>query len=124
MRKACFLATPPGTRRGGRDTGLPGAGGGFLAVPALVTALACETRAAVGTGPPVITAGSPASPATRPSAAVSLDRTVVGPFVAAALLGARDGERLAAKVSAPRPRRVLALLPPAVAAFMLADAVT
>ncbi|MFB9345917.1 hypothetical protein ACFFUA_00300 [Streptomyces heliomycini] len=70
-------------------------------MPALVTVLACETRAAVGTGPPVITAGSPASPATRPSAAVSLDRTVVGPFVTAALLGARDGERLAAKVSAP-----------------------
>ncbi|MER6621315.1 sulfite exporter TauE/SafE family protein [Streptomyces sp. NPDC000931] len=108
----------------GALTGLLGVGGGFLAVPALVTVLAFEMQAAVGTSLLVITANSLASLATRSGAAVSLDWAVVGPFIATAVLGAWDGKRLAAKVSGPRLQRVFAVLLLAVAAFMLADAVT
>ncbi len=103
---------------------LPGVGGGFLAVPALVTVLAFAMRAAVGTGPLAVTADSPASLATRSGAAASLDRAMIGPFVATAVLGARDGGRPAAKVSGPRLQRVFALVLPAVAALVLVDAVT
>ncbi|MBJ6630991.1 integral membrane family protein [Streptomyces sp. ZS0098] len=108
----------------GALTGLLGVGGGFLAVPALVTVLAFEMRAAVGTSLLVITANSLASLATRSGAAVSLDWAVIGPFIATAVLGAWDGKRLAAKVSGPRLQRVFAVVLLAVAAFMFADAVT
>ncbi|KES04403.1 hypothetical protein BU52_25700 [Streptomyces toyocaensis] len=108
----------------GALTGLLGVGGGFLAVPALVTVLGFEMRAAVGTSLLVITANSLASLATRSGAAVSLDWAVIGPFIAAAVLGAWDGKRLAAKVSGPGLQRVFAVVLLAVAAFMLADAVT
>ncbi|MEV1020593.1 sulfite exporter TauE/SafE family protein [Streptomyces sp. NPDC050264] len=107
----------------GTLTGLLGVGGGFLAVPALVTVLAFEMEAAVGTSLLVITVNSLASLATRSGAAASLDRAVIGPFIAAAILGAWDGKRLAAKVSGPRLQRVFAAVLLAVAAFMLADAV-
>ncbi|MFE1386888.1 sulfite exporter TauE/SafE family protein [Streptomyces albogriseolus] len=108
----------------GALTGLLGVGGGFLAVPALVTVLGFEMRAAVGTSLLVITANSLASLATRSGAAISLDWAVIGPFIAAAVLGAWDGKRLAAKVSGPGLQRVFAVVLLAVAAFMLADAVT
>ncbi|MFF1277042.1 sulfite exporter TauE/SafE family protein [Streptomyces marokkonensis] len=108
----------------GALTGLLGVGGGFLAVPALVTVLGFEMQAAVGTSLLVITANSLASLATRSGAAVSLDWAVIGPFIAAAVLGAWDGKRLAAKVSGPRLQRVFAVVLLAVAALMLADAVT
>ncbi|WP_427761728.1 sulfite exporter TauE/SafE family protein [Streptomyces sp. DSM 41931] len=108
----------------GALTGLLGVGGGFLAVPALVTVLGFEMRAAVGTSLLVITANSLASLATRSGAAISLDWAVIGPFIAAAVLGAWDGKRLAAKVSGPGLQRVFAVALLAVAAFMLADAVT
>ncbi|MFD7687566.1 sulfite exporter TauE/SafE family protein [Streptomyces sp. NPDC059781] len=108
----------------GALTGLLGVGGGFLAVPALVTVLAFEMQAAVGTSLLVITANSLASLATRSGAAVSLDWAVIGPFIATAVLGAWDGKRLAAKASGPRLQRVFAVVLLAVAAFMLADAVT
>ncbi len=52
-----------------------------------------------------------------------LDRAVVGAFVGAAILGAWDGKRPAAKVSGRRLQRIVALVPPAVAAFMPVDAV-
>ncbi|MFJ4061111.1 sulfite exporter TauE/SafE family protein [Streptomyces albogriseolus] len=108
----------------GAVTGLLGVGGGFLAVPALVAVLGFEMRAAVGTSLLVITANSLASLATRSGAAISLDWAVIGPFIAAAVLGAWDGKRLAAKVSGPGLQRVFAVVLLAVAAFMLADAVT
>ncbi|MFD3505122.1 sulfite exporter TauE/SafE family protein [Streptomyces sp. NPDC058678] len=108
----------------GALTGLLGVGGGFLAVPALVTVLAFEMQAAVGTSLLVITANSLASLATRSGAAVSLDWAVIGPFIGAAILGAWDGKRLGAKVSGPRLQRIFAVVLLAVAAFMLADSVT
>jgi uncharacterized membrane protein YfcA len=107
----------------GALTGLLGVGGGFLAVPALVTVLAFEMQAAVSTSLLVITVNSLASLATR-SGAITLDWAVIGPFTAAAILGAWDGKRLAAKVSGPLLRRLFALVLLAVAAFMLADALT
>lgn len=108
----------------GALTGLLGVGGGFLAVPALVTVLAFEMRAAVGTSLLVITVNSLASLVTRFGAAGALDWAVVGPFTAAAVLGAWDGKRLAGKVSGPRLQRLFAFALLAVAAFMLVEAVT
>ncbi|MEU7189783.1 sulfite exporter TauE/SafE family protein [Streptomyces sp. NPDC045369] len=108
----------------GALTGLLGVGGGFLAVPALVAVLAFEMRAAVGTSLLVITVNSLASLATRFGAAGALDWAVVGPFTAAAVLGAWDGKRLAGKISGPRLQRLFAFALLAVAAFMLVEAVT
>jgi uncharacterized membrane protein YfcA len=108
----------------GTLTGLLGVGGGFLAVPALVTVLAFEMDAAVGTSLLVITANSLASLATRSGTAASLDWALIGPFIATAILGAWDGKRIAAKVAAPHLQRIFAMVLLAVAAFMLADAVT
>ncbi len=106
----------------GALTGLLGVGGGFLAVPALVTVLAFEMDAAVGTSLLVITVNSLASLATRAGTAASLDWALIGPFIAAAILGAWDGKRLAAKISTPRLQCIFAVVLLAVAAFMLADA--
>ena len=94
---------------------------------ALVTVLAFEMQAAVGTSLLVITTNSLASLAslaTRSGAALALDWAVIGPFIGAAILGAWDGKRLAAKVSAPRLQRLFAVVLLAVAAFMLGDALT
>ncbi|WOI60844.1 sulfite exporter TauE/SafE family protein [Streptomyces fradiae] len=106
----------------GALTGLLGVGGGFLAVPALVTVVSLEMRAAVGTSLLVISANSVAALAVRGAATTGVEWAVVGPFVAAAVLGARDGRRLADKVSGAVLRRVFAFALLAVAAFMLADA--
>ncbi|MEW1723156.1 sulfite exporter TauE/SafE family protein [Streptomyces sp. NPDC093109] len=107
----------------GALTGLLGVGGGFLAVPALVTVLGFGMEAAVGTSLLVISANSLASLATRSGTAASLDWALIGPFIATAILGAWDGKRLAAKVSGPRLQRVFAAALLAVAVFMLADTV-
>ncbi|MEV7086102.1 sulfite exporter TauE/SafE family protein [Streptomyces sp. NPDC093085] len=107
----------------GALTGLLGVGGGFLAVPALVTVVAFETRAAVGTSLLVISANSLASLAARGNTATTVDWAVVAPFAGAAILGAWDGRRLAAKVTGPLLRRLFAVTLLAVAAFMLLDAV-
>ncbi|KAF4408592.1 sulfite exporter TauE/SafE family protein [Streptomyces lycii] len=108
----------------GALTGLLGVGGGFLAVPALVTLLAFEMQAAVGTSLLVISANSLASLATRGATTAGIDWAVIGPFTGAALLGARDGKRLAAKATGTVLQRVFAAVLLAVAAFMLTDALT
>ncbi|GLV83248.1 UPF0721 transmembrane protein [Streptomyces lavendulae subsp. lavendulae] len=116
-------ATAAGTGAGlGALTGLLGVGGGFLAVPALVTVLAFEMRAAVGTSLLVISANSLSALATRGATAAGIDWAVIGPFTGAAVLGAWDGKRLAAKVSGTLLRRAFAIALLAVAAFMFADA--
>lgn len=118
-------ARAAGTGAGlGALTGLFGVGGGFLAVPALVTVLAFEMRAAVGTSLLVISANSLASLATRGATTAGVDWAVVGPFTGTAILGAWDGKRLAAKVTGPLLRRAFAVVLLAVAAFMLVDALT
>jgi uncharacterized membrane protein YfcA len=80
-------------------------------------------RAAVGTSLLVITVNSLVALAARAGSAESLDWTTVGPFAAAAVLGAWDGKRLAAKVSGGTLQRIFAYVLLAVAVFMLADAV-
>jgi uncharacterized membrane protein YfcA len=106
----------------GAVTGVLGVGGGFLAVPALVGVLGMRMRNAVGTSLLVITVNSLAALSMRGRAVEGLDWAVVGPFVGAAVLGAWDGKRLAARVSAPTLQRIFALVLLAVAAFMLVSA--
>ncbi|MBO1418144.1 sulfite exporter TauE/SafE family protein [Streptomyces sp. FH025] len=106
----------------GAVTGLLGVGGGFLAVPALVSVLRLPMRKAVGTSLVVILINSVVSLATRLTVTgMSLDPAVFGPFVGAAVLGAWDGRRLAAKLSGAALQRTFAVLLLAVAAFMLID---
>lgn len=105
----------------GALTGLLGVGGGFLAVPALVTVLAFEMQAAIGTSLLVITTNSLASLVTRSGGAAGVDWVVMAPFTGAAILGAWDGKRLAAKVSGPLLQRLFAGVLLTVAAFMLVD---
>lgn len=106
----------------GALTGLLGVGGGFLAVPALVTVLAFEMQAAIGTSLLVISVNSLAALATRGAMTTGLDWAVIAPFVGTAILGAWDGKRLAGKASGPLLQRVFAVTLLAVATFMLTDA--
>lgn len=107
----------------GAVTGLLGVGGGFLAVPALVTVLALPMRAAVGTSLLVIIVNSTAALAVRLATPTPLDWALIAPFAATAVLGAWDGKRLAAKVSTDSLQRVFGAVLLAVAVFMLVDSV-
>ncbi|SOE06868.1 sulfite exporter TauE/SafE family protein [Streptomyces sp. Ag109_G2-15] len=107
----------------GAVTGVLGVGGGFLAVPALVSVLGLRMRDAVGTSLLVITANSLAALAMRAGTADGLDWAAIGPFAGAAVLAAWDGKRLAAKVSGRALQRTFALVLLAVAAFMMIEAV-
>ncbi|MEE1742521.1 sulfite exporter TauE/SafE family protein [Streptomyces sp. BE147] len=107
----------------GAVTGFLGVGGGFLAVPALVTFLAVPMTAAVGTSLLVITVNSTAALATRLATPAALDWAVIAPFTAAAVLGAWDGKRLASKVSTDALQRVFGGVLLAVALGMVVDAV-
>ncbi|SFF74551.1 Sulfite exporter TauE/SafE [Streptomyces mirabilis] len=94
-RPARALGTGAGL---GALTGLLRVGGGFLAVPALVTVLAFEMQAAIGTSLLIISVNSPASLLTRGATTSGLDWTLIAPFTGTAILGAWDGKRLAGKV--------------------------
>ncbi|MFB7509899.1 sulfite exporter TauE/SafE family protein [Streptomyces broussonetiae] len=107
----------------GAVTGVLGVGGGFLAVPALVSVLGLRMRAAVGTSLLVITVNSLAALAMRTGTASGLDWALIGPFAGAAVLAAWDGRRLAAKLPAHTLQRAFAVVLCAVAGFMLVDAV-
>ncbi|WEO99469.1 sulfite exporter TauE/SafE family protein [Streptomyces sp. FXJ1.172] len=107
----------------GAVTGVLGVGGGFLAVPALVSVLGLRMRAAVGTSLLVITVNSLAALAMRTGTAHGLDWALIGPFAGAAVLGAWDGKRLSAKLPARTLQRAFAVVLLAVAGLMLADAV-
>ncbi|AIV32379.1 sulfite exporter TauE/SafE family protein [Streptomyces sp. CCM_MD2014] len=121
--------TVSGTRAAGAGAGLGavtgflGVGGGFLAVPALVTVLAVPMSAAVGTSLLVVSANALVALAGRAHSAVHLDLGLLLPFLATAVLGAWDGRRLAAKVSAGTLRRLFGAVLLAVAAAMGATAV-
>ncbi|MFC0597976.1 sulfite exporter TauE/SafE family protein [Streptomyces palmae] len=124
-RRPVGVGRAAGTGAGlGTLTGFLGVGGGFLAVPALVTTLAFEMQAAVGTSLLIISTNSLASLATRGATASGMDWAVVAPFAGAAILGAWDGKRLAAKISGNRLQRIFAVILLAVAVFMLIDALT
>ncbi|WND33241.1 sulfite exporter TauE/SafE family protein [Streptomyces sp. BB1-1-1] len=107
----------------GAVTGFLGVGGGFLAVPALVTVLAVPMSAAVGTSLLAVMANALVALAARAYTAVHLDLTLLLPFLATAVLGAWDGRRLAAKVSAATLRRVFGAVLLTVAVAMGAAAV-
>ncbi|AYV25515.1 Sulfite exporter TauE/SafE [Streptomyces sp. ADI95-16] len=116
-------ARAAGTGAGlGAVTGFLGVGGGFLAVPALVAVLGLRMRAAVGTSLLVITVNSLAALVARAGAHTPLNWAVIAPFTGAAILGAWDGKRLAAKISGPALQRTFASVLLAVAALMVADA--
>ncbi|WP_405875270.1 sulfite exporter TauE/SafE family protein [Streptomyces sp. NBC_00005] len=106
----------------GAVTGVLGVGGGFLAVPALVSVLGLRMREAVATSLLVITLNSLAALALRAGTAHGLDWAVVGPFAGAAILGSWDGKRLAKKVSGQALQRIFALVLLGVAGFMLIGA--
>ncbi|MGA5215241.1 sulfite exporter TauE/SafE family protein [Streptomyces cinereoruber] len=108
----------------GAITGFLGVGGGFLAVPALVSVLGLKMKGAVGTSLLVITITSLAALTARTGTAHGLRWEVIAPFTGAAILGAWDGKHLAAKVSGATLQRVFAWVLAAVAAVMLLDALT
>ncbi|AWZ03443.1 MULTISPECIES: sulfite exporter TauE/SafE family protein [unclassified Streptomyces] len=107
----------------GAITGFLGVGGGFLAVPTLVGVLGLRMRTAVGTSLLVITVNSLAALTARTGSAAPLHWAVIAPFTGAAILGAWDGKRLAAKITGPTLQRTFAVTLLAVAAFMLTDAI-
>ncbi|WMX48181.1 sulfite exporter TauE/SafE family protein [Streptomyces roseicoloratus] len=107
----------------GAVTGFLGVGGGFLAVPALVGALGLAMRRAVGTSLLVITVNAFAALAARSGTTGGLQWEVIAPFTGAAILGAWDGRRLAAKVSGITLQKVFSSILLAVAAFMLVDVI-
>ncbi|MGW5271031.1 sulfite exporter TauE/SafE family protein [Streptomyces sp. NPDC004044] len=106
----------------GAVTGFLGVGGGFLAVPALVSVLSLPMRRAVGTSLLVITVTSLAALGARAGSGTHLDLAVMAPFTAAAILGAWDGKRLARRLAGRTLRRLFAWALLAVAALMLVDA--
>ncbi|MEU6554335.1 sulfite exporter TauE/SafE family protein [Streptomyces sp. NPDC046915] len=106
----------------GAITGVLGVGGGFLVVPALTSVLGLPMRDASGTSLLVISANSLAALATRTSTSGGLDWTLLAPFTAAALLGAWEGSRLAARTSGLVLRRIFAAVLLAVASFMIVAA--
>lgn len=107
----------------GATTGVLGVGGGFLAVPALTAAVGLRIREAAGTSLLVITLNSLAALAVRAGPADGLDPAVLAPFAGAAVLGAWDGGRLAAKVSGAVLRRVFAGVLLTAAALMAVETV-
>ncbi|MFE7594745.1 sulfite exporter TauE/SafE family protein [Kitasatospora sp. NPDC057512] len=108
----------------GAVTGLLGVGGGFLAVPALVSVLAFTMAEAVGTSLLVITANSLAALLPRLGSAGAIDWAVAAPFTGAAILGAWDGKRLADKLSGRTLQKAFAVALLAVAALMLVTTVS
>jgi len=105
----------------GAVTGFLGVGGGFLAVPALVSVLGLTMRRAVGTSLLVITINSLAALGARAGTGMHLDWAVIAPFTGAAILGAWDGKRLSKRLKGNTLQRLFAYVLLAVAAFMLVD---
>ncbi|GAA4612031.1 sulfite exporter TauE/SafE family protein [Actinoallomurus liliacearum] len=106
----------------GALTGLLGVGGGFLTVPALVSALALPMAEAIGTSLLVISANSLAALIPRLGGTGAIDWSVVGPFTGTAILGAWEGKRWAEKLSDRTVQKIVAIALLAVAALMLIDA--
>jgi uncharacterized membrane protein YfcA len=102
----------------GALTGLVGAGGGFLFVPALVLLGRLAVQRAVGTSLVVIAANALAALVGQ-LAHVALRAEVAAPLTLAAALGALAGTRFAGRVSEPRLRRAFAVFLVAVAGWML-----
>jgi uncharacterized membrane protein YfcA len=102
----------------GLVTGLVGAGGGFLVVPALVLFAGLPMHAAVGTSLLIIALKSFAGVAGH-LAHVTIDPTLTLSLTAAAVAGALVGTALSTRVCPHRLRQAFALLVFGMAAFML-----
>lgn len=123
VRCAAGTAKASATGAGlGAVTGLLGVGGGFLAVPALVSVLAFTMAEAVGTSLLVISANSLAALLPRLGSTGAIDWAVAAPFTGAAILGAWDGKRLADRLKGRTLQRAFAVALVGVAALMLVTA--
>lgn len=80
-------------------------------------------RQAAGTSLPAVAVNSAAALTTRTGTGGDLRWEVVTPFTGAAVLGARDGKRLATKTAGRALQRAFAFVLLGVAAFMLVDVV-
>ncbi len=105
----------------GALTGLVGAGGGFVVVPALVLFGGLPMREAIGTSLLVIALQSLAGFATH-AAHVAPAPGLTAAVVAAAMVGALAGSHLTGRVPAARLRRGFAFFVLALAAWMAAGA--
>ncbi|WP_329246323.1 sulfite exporter TauE/SafE family protein [Actinoallomurus sp. NBC_01490] len=106
----------------GAITGLLGVGGGFLAVPALVSVLAFPMGEAIGTSLLVISANALAALLPRLGGTGAVGWAIVGPFTGTAVLGAWGGERWAKRFSGRTLQKVFGITLLAIAALMLIDA--
>ena len=102
----------------GLVTGLLGAGGGFLIVPALTLLAGLPITAAVGTSLLVITMNSAAGLAGH-LAVVPIDWAVTGAVTAAAVVGSLIGARLVARIPASALRRAFGWFVLAMGALVL-----
>ena len=91
-------------------TGFLGVGGGFLAVPALVLALALPMHYAAGTSLVVITITSVTALLVRSGTGPPPDWTLVGLLTAAAVVGGWTGARIATRLSTRRLQAVFTAL--------------
>ena len=110
-RKPCATARPPRLVRlagigivVGAITGLLGAGGGFIIVPALTMAGGLAVRDAIGTSVLVIAANAFAALAATAGSA-SIDLAIVGPITLVAIAGSVLGIRLGQHLSPDQLRR-------------------
>lgn len=104
----------------GLVTGFFGVGGGFVVVPALVLALGFDMPTAVGTSLLVIAINSASSLVSRIGSEASINLTLLGLFIAAAIGGTILGSRIASKVKPERLVSAFALLLVAVAIYTAA----
>ena len=101
-------------------TGFLGVGGGFLIVPALVLLVGVPMQQAVGTSLVVIAMNSLAGLLGH-LGGPALDMALILTFVAAGVLGAFGGARLAERLPAARLRQLFALFVIVLALFLLYD---
>lgn len=104
----------------GATTGLVGAGGGFLFVPAFALLAGLPMRRAVGTSLVVISVNSLAALLGQ-LGHVAIDGERTGAITAAATIGAWCGARFAGRVPERQLRRAFAVFVLAVALWMLAN---
>lgn len=100
-------------------TGLFGVGGGFAVVPALTLLLGFDAKQAIGTSLVVIAINAAIALGMR-SADLSIDASVVGPFLLTVTLGVVAGSRVADRLEAERLTRVFAVMLAAVAVYTAA----
>jgi uncharacterized protein len=107
----------------GLVTGFFGVGGGFVVVPALVLSLGLDIPAAAPTSLLVIAVNSASALLSRLGTHVTVDRTLVITFTAAAVVGAVAGSRVASRVRPERLSVAFAFLMIAIALYTAARSI-